>query len=171
MQTTVGALFYANAGFSRDYRAAGCRFRYRRPESDTVRYLREHLAPNLTPAAAQVYFKEDRPASYVATRGLQFLVAEQNEELLAFVDWEGDFVNALHVRPSHAPMGLGNRLMAAAETQILHSGFATARLETDTFNTRSQAFYAARGYHEVDRYPDEEWNSGLTTILFVKLLN
>ena len=127
--------------------------------------------PNLTPAAAQVYFKEDRPAAYVAARGLRFLVAEHDKELLAFVDWEGDFINALHVRPSYARMGLGNRLMAVAETQILHAGFVAARLETDTFNTKSQAFYAARGYHEEDRYPDEEWNSGLTTILLVKPLN
>ena len=40
----------------------------------------------------------------------------------------------------------------------------------DSFNTRSQAFYAARGYREADRYPDLEWNSGLTTLLLVKPL-
>ena len=39
-----------------------------------------------------------------------------------------------------------------------------------TFNTRSQAFYAARGYHEAGPYPDEEWNSRLTTVLLVKAL-
>ena len=42
--------------------------------------------------------------------------------------------------------------------------------ETDTFNVRSQAFYAARGYQEARRYPDTEWDSGLTTILLVKSL-
>ena len=51
--------------------------------------------------------------------------------------------------------------------KIAVSGHAVARLETDTFNTRSQAFYAARGYREAGRYPDEEWNSGLTTVLLV----
>jgi hypothetical protein len=50
------------------------------------------------------------------------------------------------------------------------AGHASARLETDTFNQRSQAFYAARGYVEAGRYPDEEWSSGLTTLLLVKPL-
>lgn len=43
-------------------------------------------------------------------------------------------------------------------------------LETDTFNAVSQAFYAARGYKEVDRYLDTEWGSELTTILLLKEL-
>ena len=124
--------------------------------------------PELTAAARQVFQAEDRPAAYVSARGLQFWVAEQNGEVVAFVDWEGDFVNALHVRPGHARKGIGSRLMDAAEAQIVNAGFAAAWLETDTFNTRSQAFYAARGYLEADRYPDTEWNSGLTTILLVK---
>jgi hypothetical protein len=60
--------------------------------------------------------------------------------------------------------------MDRAEAAIAEAGFAAARLETDTFNRRSQAFYAARGYREAGRYPDEEWNSGLTTLLLVKPL-
>jgi hypothetical protein len=60
--------------------------------------------------------------------------------------------------------------MDLAEAEIARAGHAQARLETDTFNTRSQAFYAARGYVEADRYPDHEWNSGLTTLLLVKPL-
>ena len=60
--------------------------------------------------------------------------------------------------------------MDHAEVQIARAGIASARLETDTFNRRSQAFYAVRGYREAERYPDEEWNSGLTTILLVKPL-
>ena len=60
--------------------------------------------------------------------------------------------------------------MDKAEATIAEAGFAKARLETDTFNTRSRAFYDRRGYREADRYPDEEWNSGLTTLLLVKAL-
>ena len=60
--------------------------------------------------------------------------------------------------------------MDKAEYEIAADGFPTARLETDTFNARSQAFYAARGYREAARYPDEEWSSGLVTILLVKPL-
>lgn len=98
-------------------------------------------------------------------------MAEVAGEVIGFVDWEGDFVNALHVRSAHARQSIGRRLMDHAEVQIARASFATARLETDTFNHSSQAFYAARGYREAGRYPDEEWNSDLTTILLVKPLS
>ena len=69
------------------------------------------------------------------------------------------------MRASHARRGAGARLMDRAESDIAAAGFAAAMLETDTFNQRSQSFYAARGYQEGRRYPDTEWNSDLTTIL------
>ena len=126
--------------------------------------------PNISAAAARAYLAEDRAADYVARRGLDFWVAEQAGVVVGLVYWEGDFVQALHVRADHARRGVGGRLMDRAEAEVAGSGFAAVRLETDTFNTASQAFYAARGYREAGRYPDEEWNSGLTTILFVKRL-
>ena len=126
--------------------------------------------PNITEAAAQAFIQEDRPAAYVSARGIHFWVAETSGEVVGFVDWEGDFVKALHVRSAHARQGIGRRLMDHAEVQIARAS-CSARLETDTFNRRSRAFYAARGYREAEQYPDEEWNSGLTTILLIKLLS
>ncbi len=126
--------------------------------------------PNVTPAAAQAFIDEDRPSGYVGERGLEFWVAEREGEVVGLVHWHDDFVHALHVRGSAARGGVGARLMDKAEAAIAAAGFAAARLETDTFNARSQAFYAARGYHEAARYPDEEWDSDLTTILLVKPL-
>ena len=127
--------------------------------------------PQLTPEAAAAYRRDDRPAAYVGERGSLFVVAAVDGEVVGFVDRDGDFVNALHVLASHARSGVGGRLMDHAEAAMAAAGHAQARLETDTFNTRSQAFYAARGYREADRYPDEEWNSGLTTLLLVKGLS
>jgi GNAT superfamily N-acetyltransferase len=126
--------------------------------------------PNVKDAAAAAFLIEDRPLAYVGEKGLQFLVAEREGAVVGFVHWEGDFVHALHVRSDHARQGVGARLMDHAEAQMKQAGCASARLETDTFNARSQAFYAARGYVEAGRYPDEEWNSGLTTLLLVKAL-
>jgi len=126
--------------------------------------------PQLTAHAAQRFVDEDRPGAYFTARGLEFIVAEVGGVIIGFVDWDGDFVNALHVRADHARQGVGALLMDHAEAAIAAAGFATARLETDTFNTRSQAFYAKRGYVEAGRYPDEEWDSGLTTLLLVKPL-
>ena len=125
---------------------------------------------NITEAAALAYVQEDRPAAYVALRGLLFCVVEVGRKVVGFVDWGGDFINALHVRSAHARHGIGRRSMDHAEAEIAHAGFPSVRLETDSFNVRSQAFYAARGYREEDRYPDEEWASGLTAILLVKRL-
>ncbi|KKX29594.1 GNAT family N-acetyltransferase [Rhizobium sp. LC145] len=126
--------------------------------------------PNIKEAAAQAFIQEDRPTSYVNKRGLQLWVADVAGEVVGLVDWEGDFINALHVRSSHARQGIGRRLLDHVEMQIAGAGFASARLETDTFNYPSQAFYQSRGYLEAGRYPDEEWNSGLTTLLLVKSL-
>lgn len=126
--------------------------------------------PQLTAAATQAFHEEDRPAAYVASRGAEFWVAERDGAVVGFVDWEADFVNALHIHSTHARSGVGSLLMDKAELEIALAGFAEARLETDTFNERSQAFYAARGYQEAGRYPDEEWHSGLTTLLLVKPL-
>ncbi|HUZ13613.1 MAG TPA: GNAT family N-acetyltransferase [Caulobacteraceae bacterium] len=124
--------------------------------------------PNITAAAAQAFLDEDRPSSYVDARGRLFWVAERQGAVVGFVDWQGDFVNALHVRSSHARSGVGTLLMDKAEAEIAEAGFPAARLETDTFNVRSQAFYGARGYREAGRYPDEEWRSDLTTVLLVR---
>ena len=126
--------------------------------------------PNVTPNAARAFRDEDRPAQYVAARQAEFWVAEKDGVLVGFVDWEGDFVNALHVRSNHARTGIGGLLMDTAEYRISAAGFAAVRLETDTFNVRSQSFYAARGYKEADRYPDTEWDSGIITILLMKAL-
>ena len=125
---------------------------------------------NISEAAAAAFILEDRPAAYVSARGHLFWVADSAGEVAGLVDWDGDFVNALHVASPHARQGVGRRLMDLAEAEIARAGFASARLETDTFNLRSQAFYAARGYREAARYPDEAWNSGLTTLLLVKPL-
>lgn len=132
--------------------------------------FRSTWLPQLSAAAAQAFREEDRPARYVAARGRMFRVAERDGEVVGFVDWQDDFVNALHVHSRHARSGAGSLLMDAAEAGIAAAGHAASRLETDTFNTASQAFYARRGYTEADRYPDTEWNSGLTTILLVKRL-
>ncbi|HVM98659.1 MAG TPA: GNAT family N-acetyltransferase [Caulobacteraceae bacterium] len=127
--------------------------------------------PNVTVADAEAFRREDRPSQYVTERGLDFWVAERAGEVVGLVHWEGDFVHALHVRGADARSGVGGALMDHAEAEIAAAGFAAARLETDTFNLASQAFYRARGYREAGRYPDEQWNSGLTTILLVKALS
>lgn len=126
--------------------------------------------PQLSASAAELFRTEDRPAAFVAEHGLAFVVAECAGEVVGLIYWRNDFVHALHVRSDLARRGVGGALMDLAEGAMTDAGHRQARLETDTFNLASQAFYAARGYREADRYPDREWASGLTTLLLVKVL-
>lgn len=126
--------------------------------------------PQVTPSAARAFLEEDRLARYVAERGLLFRVCTLGDRPVGLVDWEDDTIHALHVAPAYSGRGVGTALMDVAEASIAAAGFRDARLETDTFNLRAQGFYAARGYREVDRYPDRVWNSGITTLLLAKKL-
>ena len=83
--------------------------------------------PELTSQAAQAFLREDRPGAYVSTRGQLFWVAERDRKIAGFVDWDGDFVYALHVLARHARTGIGARLMDLAEAEIAKAGFLSAR--------------------------------------------
>ena len=127
--------------------------------------------PQLTPEAATAYRESGEPVGYIDEMGTAFYVAEIDGEVVGMVHWEHDFVHALHVPGAHRRKGIARALMAFAEDGMRAEGVALARLETDTFNTQSQGFYLALGYREADRYPDLEWHSGFTTILYVKRLS
>jgi len=126
--------------------------------------------PELTAEAVAAYLADDPPTAFVGQWGLDFQVAERDGEVVGLVYWEDDFVHSLHVRSDHARTGVGARLMDVAEAGIAKAGHRAVRLETDSFNAVSQAFYKARGYREIDRYPDTEWKSDLTTLLLKKTL-
>lgn len=124
--------------------------------------------PQLTPEAAKAYADSGEPVGYIDESGPAFFVAEVDGEVVGMVHWEHDFVQALHVPAAHQRKGIARALMAFAEDGMRADGVALARLETDTFNTQSQGLYRALGYREAGRYPDLEWHSGFTTILYVK---
>ena len=126
--------------------------------------------PEITEVAAERYLASDVGGRYVDRNGLAFWVVEVDGHVAGMVHWSGDFIEALHVAGAHQRLGLGRLLLARAEQEIGKAGLERVRLETDTFNQQSQAFYRAMGYVEMGQYPDEEWDSGLTTVLFEKLL-
>lgn len=136
------------------------------------RILRETFAstwqPEITPEAARRYLEADVGGRFVDEQGLHFLIATVGGEVAGLVNWQDDFIDALHVGSRYQRLGIGRALMDEAEKAIRAAGQTQVRLETDSFNERSQAFYKALGYEERDRYPDLEWQSGLTTVLFEK---
>ncbi|MCF4097035.1 GNAT family N-acetyltransferase [Maritalea mediterranea] len=96
-------------------------------------------------------------------------VATMDDRPLGMIHWIGDFVAALHVSPMVQGKGVGGILLAFAEQEIVKS-HEQVRLETDSFNAQSRAFYQKHGFEEIKQYPDEEWDSGFTTILLQKTL-
>jgi ribosomal protein S18 acetylase RimI-like enzyme len=127
-------------------------------------------APQLRPAALERQQRDQPVRAYVAQMASAFVLAVEGEQVLGMVHWDGDFIHALHVTGAAQRRGVGRALLTHAEQAMAAAGETSARLETDTFNTRSRAFYAANGYREIDSYPDEEWDSGLTTLLLEKPL-
>ncbi|MGO4158898.1 GNAT family N-acetyltransferase [Cupriavidus sp. YAF13] len=126
--------------------------------------------PQLTAEAALRFEQEDKVGDYVRSRLAQFHVACVDGTVAGMVDWENDFIWALHVSPCWQARGLGSALLAHAEAAMAAAGHRQARLETDTFNVKSRAFYRRHGYAEVEFYPDESWHSGFTTVLLSKPL-
>lgn len=126
--------------------------------------------PQLTDAAIAAYRNNRVAERFVAEHRPAFFVAQIDDWVAGFAHRDGGFVDALHVLPQARRRGVGRLLMDAVEAAMRADGIALAALETDTFNEASQGLYLALGYVEVARYPDEEWNSGLTTILYEKSL-
>lgn len=126
--------------------------------------------PEITPVAASRYIETDIGGRFVDEHGLKMVVAEIGDTIAGLIYWSDDFVDAVHVAQAYQGHGVGRALMAHAEEAMHAAGFKQSRLETDTFNERSHAVYRSLGYVETDRYPDNEWDSGFTTILFVKPL-
>lgn len=132
--------------------------------------FRDTWFPQLTAEAIDAYYRNRVAERYVAECGPQFLIAEYDGEVVGMARREGGFVDALHVSARARRRGVARQLMDALETGMREDGVAVASLETDTFNTSSQGLYLALGYRETARYPDTEWNSGLTTIHYEKPL-
>jgi ribosomal protein S18 acetylase RimI-like enzyme len=126
--------------------------------------------PQLTAQAIADYHDRQVAERFVAEQWPRFVVAEINDAVLGFANRDGGFVDTLHVAARGRRRGIARALMDALETAMRAEGLSVASLETDTFNVGSQGLYLALGYCEVARYPDEEWNSGLTTIRYEKAL-
>lgn len=126
--------------------------------------------PQLTTAAIDDYQRRNVAETFVDATLPEFLVAELDGIVVGFANREAGFIDSLHVAKAGRRRGVARALMAELEARMRADGIAVASLETDTFNTGSQALYLALGYREVARYPDEEWHSGLTTIRYEKTL-
>lgn len=130
----------------------------------------ETWAPQMSEAALAAWHLRDSPARYVREKSAAFVVAETQGALAGMIHWSEGFVHALHVDVGHRRCGIGLALMVEAERATRAAGLDHLRLETDTFNAASRALYARLGFHEVDRYPDQEYDPRIVTLLLEKTL-
>lgn len=130
--------------------------------------MRATWLPNMSENAKAAIDIDARVHGYVQAMGHEFVVAEHNGKVSGMVHWQEDFIHALHIAPDSQRLGVGSALLRHTENAMARSGVGIARLETDTFNDQSRAFYNKHSYTEQDRYPDTQWESGFTTILLIK---
>ncbi|MGE8368787.1 MAG: N-acetyltransferase family protein [Cupriavidus sp.] len=78
--------------------------------------------PQLTPEAAMRFAQCDKIGDYVRSRLAEFHLACVNGTVAGMVDWENDFVWALHVSPRWQARGLGSTLLAHAEAAMAAAG-------------------------------------------------
>lgn len=157
---------------------ANRRITVRKARQDDIAALKQVLRetfegtwlPHISQASAERYVETDLGGRYVEESWPEFTVAEIDGEIAGLIHWRGDFIEAVHVSAGHQGQGVGGTLLSHAEQAIAAAGYRQVRLETDTFNERAQSIYKAVGYVEKDRYPDDEWDSGFTTVLFEKRL-
>ena len=132
--------------------------------------FRTTWAPQVSAAAQRQWFEADKAGNYVRAMAEEFVIAEAAGYIAGMVHWRAEFIHALHVHSRFRRRGIGSLLLRHAEDLIASSGNQLARLETDSFNVESRAFYAAHGFREVGARADAEWNSGITTLLLEKPL-
>lgn len=78
-------------------------------------------------------------------------VACFSNEPLGFISLIGNFVGGIFVAPAKQGLGIGRQLIAHAMTR-----HATLSLEVYTANRAAMTFYAALGFDEVSRRPDDD---------------
>jgi ribosomal protein S18 acetylase RimI-like enzyme len=130
----------------------------------------ETWAPEMSAEALARWQLREGPAAYVREKRADFVVAETDGALSGMIHWHEGFVHALHVDAGHRRQGIAAALMATAERDMRANGHREMRLETDTFNTGSRALYATLGFREVERYPDQQYDPRIVTLLLEKPL-
>jgi len=88
-----------------------------------------------------------------------FLLGEHGEDRLGCVSLRGDGlgraeIKCLWVSPDHRGVGLGRRLMAAAETEARRLGLTRLRLDTSRHLPEALTLYRRAGWQEIPRYND-----------------
>lgn len=95
---------------------------------------------------------------YVTARRSRTLVAEENGEVVGFVNARGaqrgwGMVTTLDVAPGRQRRGIGTQLLAAIEEWLAGEGVRVVSLETPADESGARQFYEKHGYRLGGRVP------------------
>ncbi len=87
-------------------------------------------------------------SNFVQSSWLTITVIEDNGVVAGWAAREGldETISDFWIDPDHQRRGLGAALIGEVEKEIVHQGFATARLETHAHNTDAVTFFERNGY-------------------------
>lgn len=105
--------------------------------------------------------RDPDPAAMVPPRGA-FLIAFDGDQPLGCVGLKGDGaggaeIKRLWIAPAARGLGLGRRLMAAAEDAARGLGIGVLRLDTNRALPEAAALYRATGWAEIARFNDDPY--------------
>jgi putative acetyltransferase len=115
----------------------------------TIRAVNKH---DYTPEQIRIWSRTGNTARFRRTHGLMLrFVAVEDGAILGFIDVKKDDPHelyTLYVHKDHVRKGIGTRLMAKMEREVLGLGVRRWRLES---TVTAKTFYEKHGFHVVRR--------------------
>ncbi|MXR21998.1 GNAT family N-acetyltransferase [Halobacterium bonnevillei] len=149
----------------------------------------DQLGDDIVETAAEEWYETDRLDSRLADDDVVYLVAVDDEEVVAFSESELDVrqpedgsrpeepaaregvaaIQWLHVHPDHRNRGLGRRLLERTETELLEAGANRVEGRVLAANREGNEFYQAHGYARTGQRTLEIGGESETEHLYVNL--
>lgn len=127
------------------------------------RSWRTHWAPHLDMGAWARYEAARPVEAYVDVYLGAMMVAERGGVVVGMYHLDDGMLHAIHVDSWAIGTGVGAALMAHAEAA------GARRLDVRAFNARARAFYASRGWVEIDEHEDTEMGTPVRSIIMERL--
>ncbi|VVB71765.1 Acetyltransferase (GNAT) domain protein [uncultured archaeon] len=110
----------------------------------------------------------DRLAGDVNSLWQYMIVAEKAGDIVAAAARYEDMIALIWVHPAYHRKGIGSALLDIVETELVQSGYRTAKLECFSDNVRAMGFYRAKGWKALCEVMDEE--AGALKMVMTKAL-
>jgi ribosomal protein S18 acetylase RimI-like enzyme len=120
-------------------------------ELDSVR----HLVADVVEEVYGTLFPQGVPEDH--TDWTEALVAVSHGNIVGVALTSDDTIDDLWVSADHRRRGVGEALLASAESEIQQRRYRLARLRVMADNVTARRFYAAYRWSEAETYPHERW--------------